>query len=64
LQEAWFKVMAAVKLAELQVRLSVLTWQKLAKYLPEELQEFLDLKYGIVRRGRTASPVDEPEQFD
>lgn len=64
LREAWFKVMAAVKSAELRVRLSVLTWQELAEHLPEELQEFLDRKYGIVRPGRTASPVDEPEQFD
>jgi hypothetical protein len=64
LREAWFKVMAAVKPAELRVRLSVLTWQELAEYLPEELQEFLDLKYGIVGPGRTASPTDEPERFD
>jgi hypothetical protein len=64
LREAWFKVMAAVKPAELRVRLSVLTWQELVEHLPEELQGFLDLKYGIVRSGRTASPVDEPERFD
>jgi hypothetical protein len=64
LREAWFKVMAAVKSAELRVRLSVLTWQELAAYLPEDLQEFLDCKYGIVRPDRTASPVDEQELFD
>ena len=64
LREAWFKVMAAVKSAELRVRLSVLTWQELAAFLPEDLQIFLDLKYGIVGPGRTASPVNKPEQFD
>lgn len=60
LREAWFKVMAA----ELRVRLSVLTRQELAALLPEELQEFLDLKYGIARPGRQASPVDGHKLFD
>jgi hypothetical protein len=64
LREAWYKVLAAVKPAELRVRLSVLTWQELAGYLPEELQQFLDLKYGIVGHGRTASPMGELEPFD
>jgi hypothetical protein len=61
LREAWYEVLAAVRSAELRVRLSVLTWQELAEHLPEELQGFLDWKYGIVRPGRTASLVDEPE---
>jgi hypothetical protein len=61
LREAWYQVLAAVRPAELRVRLSVLTWQELAEYLPEELQRFLDWKYGIVRPGRTVSPVNEPE---
>jgi ABC-type nitrate/sulfonate/bicarbonate transport system substrate-binding protein len=64
LREAWFKVMAAVKLAELRVRLSVLAWQELAEYLPADLQEFLDWKYGTVGPGKTASSVGEPTQFD
>ncbi|MGA2350882.1 MAG: hypothetical protein ABSF70_10650 [Terracidiphilus sp.] len=51
--------MAAVKPAELRVRLSVLTLQELAEHLPEELQEFLDLKYGIARPGRTVTLIDE-----
>ena len=34
LREAWFEVMAAVKPAELRVRLKVLTWQELAAALP------------------------------
>jgi hypothetical protein len=49
LREAWFEVMSAVKSAEMRVRCKVLTWQELAALVPEELQEFLDLKYGIVR---------------
>jgi hypothetical protein len=59
LREAWFEVMAAVKSADLRVRLKVLTWQELAALLPEELQEFLDRKYGIVQPGRDALPVGE-----
>jgi hypothetical protein len=59
LREAWFEVMAAVRSAALRVRLKVMTWQELAAWLPEELQDFLDLKYGIVRAGRVASVVEE-----
>ena len=57
LREAWFSVMAAVKSAELRVRLKVITWQELAPLLPEALQEFLDLKYGIVAPGKVASSL-------
>jgi hypothetical protein len=58
LREAWFKVLAAVKSAEMRVRCKVLTWQELAELLPEELQEFLDRKYGIVGPGKTASELE------
>jgi hypothetical protein len=51
LREAWFQVMPAVKSAETRVRCKVLTWQELAALLPEGLQEFLNLKYGIVAPG-------------
>jgi hypothetical protein len=51
LREAWFQVMAAVKSADMRVRLKVLTWQELAVYLPAELQKFLDVKYGITPPG-------------
>ena len=61
LREAWFQVMAAVKSADMRVRLKVLTWQELAAYLPAELQEFLDVKYGIVAPGRNASPLFESD---
>jgi hypothetical protein len=64
LREAWFEVMAAVRSAELRVRLKVLTWQELAALLPEDLQEFLALKYGIVAPGRVASPVKKIESLE
>ena len=54
LLEAWFQVMAAVREAQLRVRLKVLAWQELAALLPAPLQEFLDLKYGI------AAPAASP----
>jgi hypothetical protein len=57
LREEWYRVMAAVKPAQMRVRLKVLTWQEFAALLPEELQGFLDWKYGIVRAGRVASAV-------
>lgn len=59
LREEWFQVMAAVQSAELRVRLKVLTWQELAAFLPNPLQQFLDMKYGIVAPGKTASPIGE-----
>lgn len=58
LREAWFAVMAAVRSAEMRVRCKVLTWQELAALLPGDLQDFLDLKYGIVRPGRVPSTVE------
>ena len=48
LREAWFTVMAAVKISEMRVRCKVLTWQELAALVPDELREFLKEKYGIV----------------
>ena len=57
LREAWFSVMSAVTSAEMRARLKVLTWQELATLLPDDLQEFLNLKYGIVKPGRFASEV-------
>ena len=59
LREEWFSIMAAVKSAEMRVRLKVLTWQELSTHLPDELQDFLDLKYGIVAPGKIASPIDK-----
>jgi len=47
LREAWFEVMAAVKSAEMRTRCLVVTWQEIAAVVPEELREFLQVKYGI-----------------
>jgi hypothetical protein len=59
LREAWFRVIAAVKSGEMRVRLKVLTWQELAALLPEDLQHFLDIKYGIVPPGKVSSSLSE-----
>jgi hypothetical protein len=56
--EAWFAIMRCIKIADLRTRCKVLTWQELAEVLPEELQRFLDHKYGIVPFGRSSSPLD------
>ena len=63
LREEWFQVMAAVRSAELRVRLKVLTWQELAALLPERLQEFLNLKYGIAAPGRMIAPIGDLPNF-
>jgi hypothetical protein len=55
LREAWYRVMSAVRSAELRTRLKVLTWQELAAALSDDLQAFLDLKYGIVAPGKVVS---------
>ena len=47
LVEIWYTVMRAVRLFDLRCRLKLLTWQELASVLPESLQEFLIVKYGI-----------------
>jgi hypothetical protein len=56
--EAWFAVMKCVKIADLRTRCKVLTWQELAQILPEDLQNFLDAKYGVVPPGRIPSPCN------
>jgi hypothetical protein len=48
LREAWFRVMAAVRSAEMRTRCLMLTWQELAAVAPVGLREFLEVKYGIV----------------
>ena len=62
LREAWFQVMAAVKNADMRVRLKVTTWQELAPKLPEQLQDFLVQKYGIVGSGSAA--LEDQEQAE
>ncbi len=61
LREAWFRVMAAIRRAELRVRMKALTWQELAALVANDLQRFLDVKYGIVRPGKSVSPICESD---
>lgn len=62
LREEWYRVMAAVKSAEMRVRLKVLTWQELAALLPYALQKFLEVKYGIAAPGKIAPPIPGMEE--
>ena len=52
LMESWYAILRCVRPFELRVRCKVLTWQELSRILPEQLGEFLDLKYGIVPPGK------------
>ncbi len=47
LQEICFRVLRAVRVAEVSSRFRLLTWQELAASLPKALQVFLGEKYGI-----------------
>ena len=51
LVKEWYALVCCVRSAELRVRCKVLTWQELAGYLPQALQSFLNVKYGIVPAG-------------
>lgn len=46
--EAWYNIVCRIRSADLRARCKVLTWQELTECLPAALQNFLDLKYGIV----------------
>ena len=48
LVEIWYSVLSAVHYPSFAWRLKLLTWQELATVLPDDLQEFLEIKYGIV----------------
>lgn len=45
--ESWYSVLSAVHAPSFAWRLKLLTWQELASALPQDLQQFLDAKYGI-----------------
>ncbi|MCU1313785.1 MAG: hypothetical protein JWM54_1542 [Acidobacteriaceae bacterium] len=45
--DAWYAVMRAVREVELRSRLTVVTWQEIARALPSPLQVWLSEKYGI-----------------
>lgn len=61
LTEDWFRIMCAVRSADMRTRCKVLTWQELVPLLPAGLREFLDLKYGIVAPRACPSPIEELE---
>jgi hypothetical protein len=46
--EIWYSVLSAVHYPGFAWRLKLLTWQELASVLPQDLQQFLEAKYGIV----------------
>jgi hypothetical protein len=48
LREQWYAVMRCVRPMDLRTRCKILTWQELSAALPSRLQNFLELKYGIV----------------
>jgi hypothetical protein len=61
LRESWFQVMTAIKSADMRVRCKALTWQEIVPHLPEELRDFLDVKYGIVAPGSISLSIEELE---
>jgi hypothetical protein len=46
--EIWYSVLSAVHSYTFATRLKLLTWQELATALPQDLQQFLEAKYGIL----------------
>ncbi|WP_433984988.1 PGN_0703 family putative restriction endonuclease [Tunturiibacter empetritectus] len=46
--EIWYSVLAAVHYPSFAWRLKLLTWQELTSVIPEDLQQFLETKYGIL----------------
>jgi hypothetical protein len=59
--EAWNAVMKCIRIPDLRTRCKVLTWQELSEAVPPDLQQFLDLKYGIVPQGCSPSALAIPE---
>ena len=47
LLEDWYGIVRCIRFADLRARCKVLTWQELTVSLPDALQRFLSLKYGI-----------------
>jgi hypothetical protein len=50
--EIWYSVLSAVHYPSFAWRLKLLTWQELDTALPEDLQNFLEAKYGIIPADR------------
>jgi hypothetical protein len=49
--EIWYSVLSAVHSYTFATRLKLLTWQELSTTLPQDLQQFLEAKYGISPHG-------------
>jgi hypothetical protein len=49
--EDWYDIVRCIRSATLRARCKVLTWQELTMCLPNALQSFLSVKYGIVLTG-------------
>jgi hypothetical protein len=45
--ETWYTILSAVHHPTFTTRLKLLTWQELSTALPQDLQQFLNAKYGI-----------------
>lgn len=56
--EACYEIFRSVRDVELRTKCKVRTWQELSVFLCADLQQFLDLKYGIVPLGKVASNLD------
>ena len=48
LNEDWYEILRCIRITDLRNACRVLTWQELARCLPSALQEFLNVKFGIV----------------
>jgi hypothetical protein len=46
--ETWYSILSAVHSPTFATRLKLLTWQELSTTLPQDLQQFLETKYGIL----------------
>jgi len=64
LVESWYAILRCIRPVELRIRCKMLTWQELSAILPEQLGEFLDLKYGIVAPGRVPSMVNKGKDLE
>ena len=64
LMESWYAILRCVRPVELRMRCKVLTWQELSAILPEQLGEFLDMKYGIVPPGTVPSMVFDGKDLE
>jgi hypothetical protein len=53
--ETWYAILSAVHRPTFATRLKLLTWQELATTLPNDLQQFLEAKYGIESADRSSS---------